>query len=115
MGGVLLLFVCILSCGCLSPLQEDNVIQVDILNKEMTPGTLGECIYRTEMLVNNTGTVDVLSVTIVIELYDPDAQRIAARESLEIGRMLAGESKDALSSLQTHCRENYTLRAYARY
>jgi hypothetical protein len=112
----LLFFALAIFCvGCVSSLSGQNSIRVDILEKKMSPGELGECMYQTEMAVTNNGTADVHALSIIIELYDPGEQKIAARESLPIGDLRAGAVKNATSTLLAHCRLNYTLRAYAQY
>jgi hypothetical protein len=103
-----------LFCGCLSP-SNQSIVEVDILEKNMSETDLGECTYQTTMRVTNNGTVDIRALSVLVELYDPGVQKVAARETVPIGELRSGEIKNATSRLQTHCRMNYTLRAYARY
>jgi hypothetical protein len=120
-GMILMMFIllslalAIFCGGCVSSPSGQNSVRVEILEKKMSPADLGECTYRTEMAVTNNGTADIHALSIVIELYDPGEQKVAARESIPIGDLRAGAVKNATSTLQTHCRQNYTLRAYAQY
>jgi hypothetical protein len=111
---LLLLMLTFLCSGCLSS-SEESAIKVDILEKNLSPGELGECSYRTVMGVTNTGTSDIQSSSIIVEIYDPGAQKVAARESVAVGDLRPGEKKNITSTLEAHCRLNYTLRAYAQY
>jgi hypothetical protein len=101
-------------CGCLSS-STQSIVEVDILEKQVSPADLGECSYQTTMRVTNNGTVDIRALSVLVELYDPDVEKVAARETVSIGELRSGEIRNATSHLQTHCRMNYTLRAYARY
>ncbi len=113
---VLGLFLCAITCsGCLSSPAEQNAVQVTILKKSIGAADMGECTYETDMAVTNNGTTDIHNLFIRVELYDPGAQKLAAQESVSIGDLHAGEETNATSRLVTHCRLNYTLRAYAQY
>ncbi|MDD1678332.1 MAG: hypothetical protein LUO93_04005 [Methanomicrobiales archaeon] len=105
----------ILYTGCLSSTAGENAVRVEILEKNLSPSELGECTYRTTMAVTNNGTMDIHALSIIVEIYDPGAQKVAAQESLPLGDLRSGETRNAISILQAHCRLNYTLRAYARY
>ncbi len=111
----LLLLTAIVFCGCLSASSEQNMVRVEILEKTMTSADLGECSYETLMKVINNGTSDIHSLSLRVELFDPETQKVAAWESVPIGDLRAGETMNATSHLQTHCRLNYTLRTYAQY
>jgi hypothetical protein len=111
----LVLILLLLGSGCLAPTEGGNTVTVEILEKNMSPGDLGECSYQTVMAVANNGTVEIHDLSIVIEIYDPGAGKIAAQESVPVGTLRPGEKRIATSILQTHCRQDYTLRVYARY
>jgi hypothetical protein len=105
----------LLCSGCLSSSGGDNTVRVEILEKNMSPADFGECAYRTTMAITNNGTVDIRALSILVEIFDPGAQKVAAQESIPIGKLRSGETKNAVSLLQTHCRMNYTVRVYSRY
>jgi hypothetical protein len=113
---IILLFLCIaFSGGCLFAPPSPNAVHVEILTKEINPGALGECSYHTVLAVTNEGSSDIRSLAIIIELYDPDTQKVAARESVAVGELHPGEVRNITSTLQTHCRQSYTIRAYAQF
>jgi hypothetical protein len=105
----------ILGSGCLSSSADENVIEVKILQKNISPAELGECTYTTTLAITNNGTRDIAELAILVEIYDPDAQRVAAQQSLPLRDLRAAETRQVTAVMQTHCRMNYTLRAYARY
>jgi hypothetical protein len=109
------LVFCLLVSGCLTSPSTGTQIEVNILEKSMSPADLGECSYQTLMRVTNNGTTDIQELSIRVELYDPEAQKIAAWEVVPIGDLRSGRATNATSTLQTHCRMTYTLRAYAQY
>jgi hypothetical protein len=112
---ILLLLFIIFCSGCLSSSTEESAVRVDILEKKPSSGELGECSYSTVMAVTNTGSSNIHSLSIIVEIYDPDARKVAAQESVPVGDLRPGEVKNITSTLQAHCRLNYTLRAYAQY
>jgi hypothetical protein len=115
MAALLGLMFCLFCGGCLISSPTSNRVEVDIMEKKMGPTDLGECNFQTLMAVRNNGTADVRALSILVELYDPGAQKVAAWESIPVGEIRSGETKNVTSRLQTHCRTNYTLRAYALY
>jgi hypothetical protein len=113
--GFLLLISLMLGSGCLNQAPSLEAINLTIREKEVIPDSLGECTYRAVMVLTNTATGPIPSLTLYIEIYDPEIQKGVAITTIPVKDLKPGETRELTASLKAHCRSHYTIRAFVQY